>query len=370
MTVRKVEVFGAGGGLSPDGWSSVKRFLLVKVVAADGLAGWGEAYVLTGRERAVAEMIRSLGEAILGMVASPRAFRAHAITELGSKNGGIDYYAAVSAIELALWDITGKRCNAPLHQLLGGALRERIPLYANIYSDRAPDAEAMAERARAMVAAGFRAVKIYPEPEKGLDIAEDRLAKVRAAVGREVDIMIDLYVLDDPYLALQAARRFAPYAPFWFEEPISARNLDALRDIRQRSGLRIVTGEQLSGKARFREVLQRGAADVLNPDVAGCGGLLEFLEIAAMAEAFSVGVSPHSYNSLTVATAVMLHASAVIPNLVWGEHYPDFEAASAAMADTSWQIVEGAASLPNTPGLGVRMNEDGLQFISSTQRVP
>ena len=361
MTVRGVEVFGAGGGLSPDGWSSVKRFVLVKLVAADGTVGWGEAYVLSGRDQAVAQMILYLGKAILGTPASPRAFRALATGDLGSKNGGIDYSAAVSAIELALWDIAGKRCNAPLHQLLGGALRDQIPLYANIYSDQEPNAEAMAERAQAMVAAGYRAVKIYPEPERGLDLAEQRLAKVRAAVGPEIDIMIDLYVLSEPYLALQAARRFAPYNPFWFEESVSVRNLDALCDIRQRSGLRIVAGEQLSGKARFREVLQRGAADVLNPDVCGCGGLLELLEIAAMAEAFSVGISPHSHNSLTVATAVMLHVSAVIPNLVWGEHYPDFELASAAIAETSWQIADGAASLPSTPGLGVEVKEEALE---------
>ena len=123
-------------------------------------------------------------------------------------------------------------------------------------------------------------------------------------------------------------------------------------------------GERHGGKLKFREMLEHRVADVLNPDIAGCGGILELSEIAAMAEAFSVSVSPHNYNSSAVAMAAMLHVSAVMPNLLTAELYPAYLAIAARLASCDFQIVDGQATLPMAPGLGVTMNEDVLRSLS------
>lgn len=360
MTISRVRCFSAGGGDSPDGWTSVKPFLLVKVEAADGQAGWGEAYSLSGRGPAVAALTAAMGEALTGTPAAPRAFRRAAVADFGGGHGGLDFYAAVSAIELALWDLEGKRLGLPVHRLLGGPLRRRIPLYANLWSDREPSAEAMAARAQAMTAEGFRAIKAYPVTAAGPDAAEACLARIRSAVGRETAIMVDLYGLEDAHLALQLGRRFAAYDLFWFEEPVASDQLEVLAEIRRQTGLRIVSGEREGGKARFRDILEARAADVLNPDICGAGGLLEFLEIAALAEAFRVGISPHCYNTMSLGLAAMLQAAALVPNLVACEYFPAFRAASEALVETPIEIRDGQAMLPEGPGLGVTVKEAAL----------
>lgn len=354
---------------SPDGAARVKPFLLVKIKTEAGIEAWGEAYALAGRERAVEEMILALGAGLVGRTASsPRSFRSEALLGFADKRAGIDFYCALSALELALWDLAGKQLGAPVHRLLGGALRDKIPLYANTWSARASSIDFVVERALQMTRAGYRAVKIYPLQFTGLDRAEACLRAVGEAVGPEVAVMVDLNALDDPHLALEAARRFAPLAPFWFEEPVTSDDLETLAYVRARVDLRVVSGERHGGKFRFREMLERRAADVLNPDIAGCGGILELLEVAAMAEAFSVAVSPHNYNSTTLAMAAMLHAAALMPNLLTAEIYPDYLARGAAFAEVDFEIRDGAATLPQAPGLGVRIDEEALIALTGGAR--
>ena len=343
---------------SQDGWSSGKKFLFVKLETDEGLVGWGEAYAVGHRERAIEEIIRSLGRALVTLPeASPRGFRRHIAFQLAHKHPGFDFSAAASALEIALWDLWGKKLNAPLHRLLGGALVDRVPLYANTWSDATPSFEALAERCLDLKNQGFQAVKIYPMKYPTLDESVECLRQVREAVGPTTDIMIDLAVLDDPKLALQAARLFEAYAPYWFEEPLTGEDLDALAELRGKTDLAIVTGERQCGKYHFRDVLQKRAADILNPDIAGAGGILEMLEIAAMAEAHSVKVSPHCWNSPTVAFAAMIHVCAVMPNALAAEYYSDYVAFGNQLATCDYDIVDGQATLPKAPGLGVDMNE-------------
>ena len=365
MKIAAIKTYRLGGADSPDGSARVKPFLFVKVETDAGFAAWGEAYALAGRERAIEEMILALAGGLLGReAASPRSFRAEALHGFADKRAGIDFYCALSALELALWDLAGKRVDAPVHRLLGGALRDRIPLYANTWSERTSSVADAVARAEGMARDGYGAIKVYPLQFPDLDRAEACLREVRAAVGRDVEILIDLNALDDPHLALEAARRFEPFRPFWFEEPVTSDDLETLAYIRSRIGLRLVSGERHGGKFRFREVLERRAADVLNPDIAGCGGILELLEIAAMAEAFSVMVSPHNYNSTTVAMAAMLHAAALIPNLLTAEIYPDFLARGESFARVDFEIRGGEATLPQSPGLGVAIDERALDALA------
>ena len=194
------------------------------------------------------------------------------------------------------------------------------------------------------------------------------MRRTREAVGSDVEIMIDLNALDDPHLALRAARSFEAYDPFWFEEPVTSDDPATLRDIRSRVAMRVVSGERHGGKLAFRAMLEQRAIDVLNPDIAGCGGILELLEIAAMAEAVSVAVSPHNYNSTTVGLAAMLQVSALVPNLLMAELYPDYRATGERFATIDSGIVEGHAGLPQTPGLGVVVNETALVGLGAETR--
>ncbi|WP_282608491.1 mandelate racemase/muconate lactonizing enzyme family protein [Pelagibius sp. Alg239-R121] len=365
MKLTAVSTYLVAASESPDGWSGIKPFLFVKLETDSGIEGWGEAYALAGRETAIEQIILSLTRGFLGQeVIGPRTMRQTAILDFADKRTGIDFFCALSALELALWDLQGKRIGAPVHELLGGALRNAIPLYVNTWSDQLPSAEMVVERTRKLKADGYRAVKVYPMQYPDLNQAEDFLRAVREAVGPETDVMVDLNALNDPYLALQAARRFEPYDLFWFEEPVTSDDLDLLGEIRSQVPMRVVSGERHGGKFKFREMLTARVADVLNPDIVGCGGILELLEISALAESFSVAVSPHNYNSTTIAMAAMLQVSAVIPNLLTAELYPDYLDAGRRFADVDFDIAGGYASLPFSHGLGVTMNEDALNGLS------
>ncbi len=366
MNLASVSCFLAGGGDSPDGWTAIKPILLVKATAEDGTIGWGEAYVLTGRTKAVGALVQAMGGGFRGRPATPRVFRDFAIREFGDKRGGIDFYAALSAVELALWDMLGRRLKTPVHNLLGGALRERIPLYANVWSTKEPNPEAVVARCREHVAAGFSALKLYPAELPSLDEAEMLLERLREVLDPAVLLMVDLNGLEDPQQALLMARRFRPYEIYWLEEPVSSDDLGTLAEIRSLSGMRIVSGERHGGKAAFRDILDRRAADILNPDIAGAGGIVEFLEIAAMAEANSVKVSPHCYNSMSIGFAAMLQVSAVVPNLAWAEYFPALQGASDAFATLDSTIADGHATLPTTPGLGATPDESRLRPFTMT----
>ena len=353
----------AGGA---DGHSLIKPFLFVRLETTDGIVGWGEAFTLGGRERGIEEIILSLGRTLMTHYdISPRSFRKQIARAIEAKHGGLDYSAAVSAIDIALWDLLGKQLNAPLHQLLGGPLTRQVPLYANTWNDRDTDVPALTRRCLQLVEDGYHAVKIYPLKFGSAQKAGECMQQLRESLGDEIDILLDLSAPDNPGLALQTARHVAAYNPYWFEEPVCGEDIESLAEIRRQTGLRIVTGEKQSGKSHFRDVLKSRAADVLNPDIAGAGGILGLLEIAAHADAHSVFVSPHCWDSMTVALAAMLHVCAVIPNAEMAEIFPDYFAHGEQFCRHSTTFDNGVATLSNAAGLGIEINQAALADIAS-----
>ncbi|MEQ9490431.1 MAG: mandelate racemase/muconate lactonizing enzyme family protein [Alphaproteobacteria bacterium] len=365
MKITRVTPFLVGPKPSSDGWSNGQIVILVKLETDTGLIGWGEAYALDIRQRAICEIILALGEAVKQMAqATPRAFLHNIARPLESKHPGIDYASAVSAIEIALWDLLGKSLGQPVHALLGGALVDRIPVYANAWDFPTQPAEAVAERCARMRSEGYRAVKIYPLRRPKLADAEACLRLTREAVGPDTDIMLDFSVQTDPRHALRAAHLFEPYNPYWIEEPIAGDDLDAMAEFRANVKSRVTTGERQSGIRHYRNVVMKRAADVLNPDIAGAGGILEMLDIGAMANAHSVKISPHSWNSTTVAFLAMLHVCAVMPNSIYAELYYDYLELGNEFADCDYVIKDGYASLPLKPGLGIEMDEKALTSLA------
>jgi galactonate dehydratase len=365
MRIANVTPFLVGPKPSSDGWSRGQIVVLVKLETDTGLIGWGEAYALNRRQRAIREIILELGEALKQMPeANPRAFLHRVAKPMDTKHPGIDYASAVSAIEIALWDLVGKSAQMPVHALLGGAILDKVPIYANAWDSPVQTPEASAARCAKMRSQGFRAVKIYPLQQPSLADAEACVRLTREAVGWDVDIMLDFAVQRDPRRTLQAAHSFEPYKPYWIEEPLAGDDLDALAEFRANTRTRITTGERQSGLRHYRSVLDKRAADVLNPDIAGAGGIVTMLEIGAMADAHSVMISPHSWNSTTVAFLAMLHTCAVMPNAIYAELYYDYLELGASFADCDYAIEDGYARLPRAPGLGVTMNEDAIRSLA------
>jgi galactonate dehydratase len=290
-----------------------------------------------------------------------------AYTDFGSKRGSMDLYSAISGIEQACWDIAGKATGQPVHNLLGGAFRTRIRVYANGWAgDRNPDQ--VADQARAVVAKGFTALKFDPFPgpwrayidRREEEIAVARVEAVRAAVGPDVEILVEVHRRLAPMRAIRVARLMEPYRPYWYEEPVSVRDLDGLALAKREISLPVVTGEEIYTKAEFHDVIARRAADILNPDVCNCGGILELREIAAMAEPAHIAMSPHNYNSTTVGLAATLQASAGMPNFLITEYFVNFEDVGRAIARSPLRVDQSYIALPTAPGLGIDLDEDAL----------
>jgi galactonate dehydratase len=349
-----------GGG----GWSDVKPCLLLRVTTDSGIAGLGEAFVLPCREKAVAEIIHALGHAAASLQsASPWAFRAMAL-EIASKHRGLDFSAATSALEMALWDIYAKLAEKPLCNLLGGDHRAPLPIYANIWSDTQWDVGSLAIRACDLVAQGYTAVKIHPMLNHSAPQAVDVVRHVRDAIGNSIHLMVDMDSQDDLETSLFVAERIEKYRPYWFEEPVDGQDIAALSRLRKTTRMRIVTGEKNCGLPHFHSVLAADAADILNPDIAGMGGILDMLELAEEADCQDVRISPHCWNSMTIAAAAMLHICAAIPNAEMAEIYPEYIEPGTGYATTGFRVDGTHAHLSGQPGLGVEIDAGALRNLS------
>lgn len=344
-------------------WVVQKHWLLVKVETDQGIEGWGEAFTMKYRERNIAHYVNELSPFLLG--SNPfhiKAFTQMAMNRFAERRPGLDLLCAISGIEQALWDIVGKSLGVPVYALLGGPLRDRIKVYANGFSRGADTPEKMAKRATEVVKLGFAALKLYPflhsEDE---DLAVELVRAVREAVGPKVDILIDIWRRPSPVQAIRFAKRIEPFHILWYEEPVSSENLDVLAEVRRSIPIPVVAGECLYTKSEFRALLERRAADILNPDVASCGGILEFKEIAAMAEPYTVLIAPHNWNSTTMALAATLQVAATLPHFLMVEYFVSFAETGNAISRNPFRIENGHIALPTGAGLGLEIIEDALK---------
>ena len=345
-----------------------KNWLFVKVETNEGLAGWGECYTQADRDQAIEIHVQQLARYLVGR--SPfdiRHFTFMAYTDFANKRGAMDLYSAISGLEQALWDIAGKATGQPVYNLLGGAFRTKLRVYANGWGGGGTLDE-LAARAKQVTARGFTALKFDPFPgpwrayiqRREEDAAVERVAAVREAVGPDVDILVEVHRRLAPAQAIRVAARMEEYRPYWYEEPVSARDLGGLVEAKRAIRLPVVTGEELYTKAEFREVFERRAADIINPDVGVCGGILELREIAAMADTYHIAVSPHNFNSTSIGLAATIHAAAGMPNFILTEYFVNFEEVARTICPNALTPVDGMITLPSGPGLGVEIDEAAL----------
>ena len=290
----------------------------------------------------------------------------------------------MSSIEQTLWVIRGKVLQQPVFNLLGGAVRDKVRMYTHlgggnmksVYETQLKDdAKAFVDLALEVVSRGYNAVKVLiTPPTESLNsiasykYAEKMMESMRLAVGDDVDIMIDCHGRHGVANAIEFCRILAPYRPYFIEEPVPPENVDAMVEVRKASTVPIATGERLVTRFQFRELFEKQACQVIQPDLCHCGGLWEAKKIAAMAETYYMGVAPH--NPLgPVANAAALHFALSTPNFLIQEDM---------LADVPWRwdVVQHSLKTENgywlttdTPGLGIEINEEAARKHPFKQEV-
>jgi galactonate dehydratase len=360
VTITDVKIYTMG--------SAWRNFVFAHVLTDDGVSGIGEARPVN-REEAVAAYLDAIARRY---VIGSDPFNIEAlvlrITRDDFETPGATEMTAIAIVEMACWDIIGKVVGQPVYRLLGGACRDRIKAYANGWYTGERTPEAFAQAARRVVARGYRALKLDPfgagagELEREEHLASVALVEaVRDAVGPEVEIFIEMHGRFTAAQAIALARDLERFAPGWIEEPVPPDQPGALARVASQVTTPVATGERLHTRAAFRDLLALGAADILQPDISHCGGLLETKKIAAMADTYGLLVAPHNVGA-SVSTAAALQFAACTPNVKITEYFNDFaEPFVKASATGLPEVRDGNFPLPSGPGLGVTFNEEVVE---------
>lgn len=349
---------------------STRNLLFFRVETESGLHGWGEAYVTAEKEKAVEEYLKGTMPHLIGR-------SAHNIRHLGQvlfddfviRRSSIGFLSAWSAIEMALWDIVGKAAGMPVYNLLGGASRERIRVYANGWADEGGTVEEIIEKALAVKALGYTALKFDPMPgpwrtfidRQDEAFAVDFVRRMCEALGPEMEILIEMHRRLAPSYAIRLGKQFAEFGIHWFEEPCLSDNIELVAEVRRNQPIPVVTGETLYTKEDFARVFAARAADILNPDVCAMGGITALMDIATMAQPHAVAIAPHNNNSTLAGLAATLHVCATIPNFLIAECFINRLSACDDIATQKIEVSAGWADLPVGPGLGIDIDVERLR---------
>jgi galactonate dehydratase len=330
------------------------RWLFLKVHTDAGIVGLGEP-VVEGRAKTVATAIEELSPYLIGK--DPRAVVHHwqAMYRHAFYRGGPVLTSAISGVDMALWDIKGKALDVPVYELLGGPTRNRIRVYAHV---RTPD------DVRAKMKEGFRAFKTgvfkdrparIVETKGFVERAAEQFASLRKAGGDDIDIGIDFHGAISPQTAKLLIKALEPHQPMFIEEPVQCQNVDVMADIARGTHLPIATGERIFTKWGFREILEKGAASILQPDLCHAGGITEVRLIAGMAEAYYAAIAPHNpLGPISLAAGLQLAAS--IPNFLCQEQV----SLGHGYLKRPFTVNDGYIPLPSAPGLGIELDEAAL----------
>lgn len=364
----------------------MRNWIFVKVVTDQpGLWGWGEA-TLEWHTRSVLGAIEDVSQLLVGE--DPRRiehlwqmmYRQHFWHGNGVVRG-----TAMSGIDIALWDILGKIHGVPCHELWGGRVRDYVRLYCHLGGGRMEDfyetspahAARFADLARQAVAEGFTAFKCMAVPEtavleglKPVLAAEACVKAMREAVGPDIDIMVDCHARPSPRMGLRFAKALDSYGLYFFEEPCWPEAMDEMARIQDAVTTPIATGERLVGVHAFRDLLEKRAASVLQPDITHCGGLTEARRIAALAEAYRVGLAPHNPQG-PVSTAASLELGFATPSyLICESVHNDVPWRQDVVTESFTVEHKGRIVRPsNKPGLGIEINERELARYPFEQEV-
>lgn len=342
-----------------------RNWVFIEVETDEGITGVGEA-TIEPFERTMVTLIEDYKRTVLGK--DPRAIEYLWEDRYRGQflRSDLLVNVALSAIEIACWDIKGKVLGVPCYELFGGPVRRSVPAYGNYWFMKTRMGKTSvgeyAESAARAVENGFRALKWSPfgyaahsmTPEQE-HVTFECVRQVREAVGPDVWLMVDAHGRFDLPQARRLAKGFEEYDLYFFEEPLPPENLDAFVELKRSTTTPIATGERYVARHQFRDLLEKYACDYIQPDAIYTGGMNELRKIAMMAETYYCPVIPHNCNG-PVCTAATIHASACMPNFRIMEYIPVPERVDVIVEPLV--IKNGAFELPTKPGLGVELNKE------------
>ena len=340
------------------------RWLFLKMTTEEGIVGLGEP-LLEGRALTCQTAVQELEPWLIGEDPTRVVHLWQSMYKHAFYRGGEILTSALSGVEQALWDCYGKLVGLPVYRLLGGPTRDKIRVYGTA---RGRDPESAAQSVREAVALGFNAIKTGPAGGRRGRLIEtagytervvETFAAMREAAGPEVDIAIDFHGAVPPATAKRLVKALEPYHPFFIEEPVQCQNVDVLADITHSTSVPIATGERLFTKWGFRELLEKRAATILQPDLSHAGGIMETRLIAGMAEAYYAGIAPHCpLGPIAFAACVQLDAS--IPNFLCQEGGRHTTPETDGYLKVPFRHEGGYLPLPTGPGLGIELDEESM----------
>lgn len=342
------------------------RVRLVKITTDNDLVGWGET-TLEGKPKSVHAAVEELADYLIGQ--DPLRIEHHwqHIYRSAFFRGGNVLMTALSGIDQALWDIAGKYYGVPVYKLLGGAVRDRIRVYAHWGIRDMSDESLEKSKARLdwLMQSGYTAFKSGPagmwrahEPPAVIDAFVKCAYTMREWVGPNVEIAFDFHGKMTPALAIEICHEIKGMRPMFVEEPVPQENVDALKLVSDHVPFPIATGERLLTRWGFREVFEKNAVAYIQPDTSHAGGITELKKIANMAEVYYMHILPHCAIGPVAFTASM-HVDAVVPNFLAQEQID--QGLGRQLFVEPWQVVNGHIELPTKPGLGFEINEEAVQ---------
>ena len=341
------------------------RWLFLKTMTDEGICGWGEP-VIEGRADTVEAAVKELSSYLIGRDPFQIEDIVQTLYRGGFYRGGPILSSAISGIEQSLWDIKGKALNVPVYELLGGAVRDKIQVYCWIGGDR-PDDTAAAALEKA--SQGYNAVKMngtaeldYIDSWSKIDAAVQRVAAIREACGENFGIAVDFHGRVHQAMARVLMKELEPYHLMFIEEPVLIENIEAFAELRRHTTTPIATGERNFMRWGFKDIITRGIADIIQPDLCHAGGIFEVRKIAAMAECFDVAVAPHCpLGPIALAASLQLDwctPNAVIQEQSLGIHYNQGADLLDYLEDpTVFEYQDGFVYRNELPGLGITVNE-------------
>jgi len=366
--------------------AKMRNWIFVKVLTdQDGLWGWGEA-TLEWHTRSVVGAIEDISQLLIGEDPTRIEYLWQMMYRQHFWHGnGIVRGSAISGIDIALWDILGKIHGVPIHKLWGGPVRDYVRTYAHLgggkmedfYETSTSNSQRFGDLAIEAVEAGYTAFKSMAVPEtmslEGLLPVKNATACVQAmreAVGVDIDIMVDAHARPSPAMGMQFAKALEPYGLYFFEEPCWPETIEDIAKIQHAVCTPIATGERLISQYQFRELLEKRACNVLQPDITHCGGFTEFRRIAAMAEAYRVSLAPHNPQG-PVSTAASLEIGFATPSYIICETVSDDVPWRDAVVNEGFIIEkQGKIVRPGSlPGLGIEINEEEVKKYPFEQEV-
>lgn len=353
------------------------RWIFVKVTTDEGITGWGEMISGT-KTRAVVAGAKEIGNRVL-LGRNPfeieRLFQEmhRSFFRGGPINGTI-----VSGFEMALWDIKGKALNVPIYELLGGSVRDNLRVYSWIGGDRPDDVVAEAQD---RVDRGFNAIKMngteelhYVDSFREIDKVVQRVAALRDKFGYSLDIGVDFHGRVHKPMAKVLAKELEQFKLMFIEEPVLPENEEYFETISNLVSTPVATGERLYTRWDFKRIFEKGAVDIIQPDVALVGGILEMRKIIAMAESYDMAAAPHAPYG-PIALAATLQVDVCSPNVFiqeqsLGIHYnKGFDLLDFVNNTEIFQFKDGFLDIPKGPGLGLDLNEELIEEVSKEELV-